>query len=134
MLLWLPTPLLFIVAQSKGATFDWGIVAAGYVGVTLVYGLFCAIGVFTSAITESPILSMLLSLVIELALFFLMFLKSYTAAPWAAEISENYSLYNIVDNYLMKGMINSVHLVFVTSLSWFFLFLATRALEFRRWR
>ncbi|MFN0206704.1 MAG: ABC transporter permease [Planctomycetota bacterium] len=134
LLLWLPTPLLFIVASTSGATFDWGIVAAGYVGVAMVYGLFCAIGIFTSAITESPIFSMLLSLVIELALFFLMFFRSFSTASWAESVSNNYALYNIVENSLMKGIVNTVHLVFILSLIWLFLFLATRALEFRRWR
>lgn len=132
--LWLPTPLLFLVAQSFGASFDWGVVASGYVGVALVYALFCAIGVFTSTLTESPILSMLLAIVLELALFFLMLIKLYWNAPIADTIATRYSIYQILGDTLVKGVVDTAHLVFFASLSWLFLFGATRALEVRRWR
>lgn len=134
LLLWLPTPLLFMIAQMNGASFDWGIVAGGYLGVFLIYGLFCAIGVFTSALSDSPLLSMLLALVIELALLFLFFLKSYSNSGFAEVVSERYSLWHIMSETLLHGIVNSAHVIFLLSLTWMFLFLATRALEFRRWR
>lgn len=134
MLLWLPTPLLFIIAQQAGASFDWGVIGAGYLGVFLIYGLFCAIGVFTSTLSESPILSMLLAITLELPLLFLMFLKSYTTSQIADDISSRYSLFHIMGETLLRGMVNSTHVVFLVSLTWLFLFFATRALEVRRWK
>ncbi|MBI3817606.1 MAG: ABC transporter permease [Planctomycetes bacterium] len=133
-LLWAPTPILFMIAQWSGATFDWGIIWAGYLGAILVYSLFCAIGIFTSALSDSPLLSMLLALVFELALLFLMFLRSYSSAPYAEVISERYSLWHIMSETLLRGIVNTSHIVFLVSLTALFLFLATRALEFRRWK
>lgn len=134
LLLWLPTPLLFVIAQMNGASMDWGVVGAGYLGVFLIYGLFCSIGIFTSALSESPLLSMLLALMIELGLLFLMFLRNYSSSGVADVISERYSLVHIMSETLLRGIVNSSHVVFLLSLTWLFLFLATRALEFRRWR
>jgi ABC-2 type transport system permease protein len=134
-LLWLPTTALFIVSQGYGASFDWGVVGAGYLGALLVYALFCAIGIFASTLSESPLLSMLVAIVIELVLFFIMLLQSFLpASERAREISEKYSIYIIVSDSLSKGVVSSTHVVFFVSLIWLFLFAATRSLEVRRWK
>lgn len=132
--LWLPTVLFFVVADQFGANFDWGVVAAGYLGAMLVYALFLAVGVFTSALTETPILSGFLAIMIELALFFVIMLRHYVAGPVAETIGDRYAIYNILSESLLKGVIDSAHLLFFFSAIALFLFIATRSLEFRRWR
>jgi ABC-2 type transport system permease protein len=137
-LLWLPTVGFFLTAQAHGATFDWGIVAAGYLGAILIFALFLAIGVFASALTETPILSALLTVVLELFFFFVMMLPNFVRTGFlgdaAKAIGDRYSIYQILSDSLLKGVVDTMHLVFFASLTWLFLFLATRSLEFRRWR
>ena len=132
--MWLPTPAVFVVAQVYGASFDWGVVAAGYLGVVYVYALFCAIGILTSTLSESPVMSMLLAIVIEIILFFLMLLPSYWQSPTAKEIASHFSIYQILGDSLAKGIVDTSHLVFFASAVALLLFAATRSLEVRRWR
>lgn len=135
LLLWVPTLVLFAVSQAFGASFDWGVLASGYLGVVLVYGLFCAVGIFASTLGESPLLSMLVAIVLELVLFFSMLLPAFLpGSEFARMVSERFSIYNILGQSLTKGVVVSSHLVFVVSSIWLLLFGATRSLEVRRWR
>jgi ABC-2 type transport system permease protein len=134
-LLWLPTLALFIVAQAYGAGFDWGVIASGYLGAILVYGLFCAVGLFASTLSESPLLSMLLAIVLELVLFFSMLLPAFLpTSEFARTVADRYSIYNILVQSLTKGIVSTTHLTYVVSFIWILLFAATRSLEVRRWR
>ncbi len=133
-LLWIPTVLFFVIASAFGASFDWGVVAAGYLAALLVYALFLSVGVFTSALTENPILSAFVAFLIEMGFFFLMFLRLLTKWPVAEQISDRYSIYTMLERSFLAGIIDTSHLVFFASATWLFLFLATRSLEFRRWR
>ena len=142
--LWAPTLLFFAISAGHGGSFDWGVVGSGYLAAILVYALFMAIGLFTSALTETPILSAFLAIVIEVALFFMIFLKDWlrgsAIAGWIGgtevvdTLSDRYAIYNVVSETFMKGVVDSVHLVFFLSFAGLFLFGATRSLEFRRWR
>jgi gliding motility-associated transport system permease protein len=133
-LLWLPTLLFFAIAAQNGASFDWGVVGAGYLGALLIYGLFLAIGLFASTLTETPILSALIAIVLELLLFFLMMLRYFVKGPVFEKIGDRYSMYHIQTESLLKGVVDTAHVVFFVSAAWLFLFTATRSLEYRRWR
>ncbi|MBL8695086.1 MAG: ABC transporter permease subunit [Planctomycetes bacterium] len=133
-LLWAPTLLFFAIANLFGASFDWGIVLSGYLGAMLVYGLFNAIGVMVSALAVEPAMSAFSAIVIELILFFFMLLPYWVQTDWVKSVSNRYSIYQIMSEWLLKGVVDSAHLLFLASSIWILLFLATRSLELRRWR
>ena len=50
--LWLPT-LVYAGIVALYSEIDWGPVAAGYLGILLVGGLFLSVGMLTSALTRN---------------------------------------------------------------------------------
>ena len=50
--LWLPT-LAYVAILASYSKLDWGPVAAGYLGIALLGGLFLSIGLFTSALVRN---------------------------------------------------------------------------------
>ncbi|HKE01510.1 MAG TPA: ABC transporter permease [Planctomycetota bacterium] len=136
-LLWLPTVFFFGIAAQGGASFDWGVVATGYLFALLIYAFFLAVGIFTSTLTDTPILSALLAIVIELLAFFVMLLRYFEFAKGsevAQKIGDRYSMYQILTEHALKGVIDSAHVMFFVTACGLLLFTATRGLEFRRWR
>ena len=90
------------------------------------------VGIFASALTKSQLIA------VVVGAFILVFL----VACWKlAEVSDRplnelftwMSLHNKHQQPFMAGLINTQDVVFYVSLTYFFLFLATRVLESRRW-
>ena len=103
----------------------------GYLGLLLMGGVYIAIGIFASSITENQIVAFIVSLLIILALFMadkvLVFVPPAVASTLEF-ISIDYHFENIA-----RGVIDSRNLIYFGSVLGFALLLATTSLERRKW-
>lgn len=120
-------PLLLAVFGDP----DFGPIAAGYLGLFLLSCAALAVGMFASSLTSNQIVA---AVVTGGILFCLWFLGSITAYL-PGEVRGFVSYFSIAKYFpdFMKGIIDTRGIVYYVSITAFFLFLAVRSLENRRW-
>jgi ABC-2 type transport system permease protein len=114
---------------------DYGMLFSGYFGLWLIGGLFVAIGLFFSSITRNQIIAALLGA------FFLLLI---TILAWIIVQSTDVrgllrtvlQMVSVMDRfqYFNRGLVDLNNLVFFGGGTAFFLFLAVKVVESRRWR
>lgn len=121
-----------VLLFAYGAT-DVGVVIYGYVGMILLGSLYVAVGVFTSALTRHQLLAAIMGMGI-LSLFTLVVdaFAGWHAGQWREVLGYVNILHHFED--FSKGIFDTKSVVFFLSGTFFFLFLAVKALESRRWR
>ena len=151
-LLWLVVPVYALIVQTTGGvTPDWGGVFGGYLGAVLSSGLFVAIGLLASSLTTTPLLAAFFAFVACLSWLVLPMLAELVLSNvrvlfvrWAGsvELAERWvraalDKMNVVSHFqgsFLHGVFDSAEIVFFLTWTAFFLFLAVRSLEARRWR
>jgi ABC-2 type transport system permease protein len=126
----LPTLCYYITVSILGSL-DTGAVAGGYVGLMLVGAVFIAISVFGSSITENQIVAFIVSLFVVFVLFMLDKVLMYLPASLGnvfEYLSIDYHFSNIA-----RGVIDSRDIIYYFSAVGISLYLATVALQRRRW-
>jgi ABC-2 type transport system permease protein len=130
--LWAPT-LAYTGILAYNAKVDWGPVAAGYLGILSIGALLLAMGTFASAITKSQLVAAMITVALLIPLFLFGLVESLFNGEVAKQVLGHLSLASHMEE-LAKGIVDTRRLVFYASMSWFFLFLASRALEDKKWR
>lgn len=124
--------LIYTFTLSGLGDLDFGSVVTGYLGLIFLGATYLSIGVFTSGLTQNQIVAFITSFLIILVLFMLdkvlIFVPDFFASVFEY-LSVDYHFSNI-----SRGVIDSRDVIYYFSLIFLFLFLATRALESRRWR
>lgn len=120
--------------QALGTAPDWPPVLGGYLGAVLVSGLFCGIGLFASALTSTPVLAAFGSLIGSLTILLLPQLVSLFEYEWLQEEVAAVSVLAHVHRSFLVGVLDTKVLVFFLAGTCVFLFLASRAVEAKRWR
>lgn len=129
-------PLLIqaILLQTVGNP-DLGPILTGLLGLALVGGLYLAIGLAVSAVTESQLIAYLVTVL--LAGMFSIGVGLLSNADWVTGWMTDVLFYvNIHRQYeeFAKGLIDVGHLVFFVSGIALFLFAAVLVLQSKRWR
>lgn len=123
---------VYVLVLSGLGNLDTGAVVAGYIGLVFLGAAYLSIGMFTSSLTQNQIVAFITSFVIIFALYMadkvLMFVPGFLAS-FLEYLSVGYHFSNIA-----RGVIDSRDVIYYLSLIFFFLFLAVRALESRKWR
>lgn len=130
--LWAPT-LGYAIMIALYEKVDWGPVVAGYLGVLLIGALFLAIGIFSSAMTRSQLLAAMMTAALLFVLFLLGVFEGMATNDLMKRALGYVSIFNHIDE-LASGIVDTRRLVFYLSGTLFFLFLASRALEDKKWR
>ncbi|HPW54525.1 MAG: ABC transporter permease [Thermoanaerobaculaceae bacterium] len=125
--LWLPT-LAYVAILASYSKLDWGPVAAGYLGIALLGGLFLSIGLFTSALVRNQILAAILAFALLVVVFSLGLVENLATGETLKGMLGYMNLWNHMDDYA-RGILDTRHVVYSLSLCGLFLFLATKALE-----
>ena len=112
---------------------DWGPIAGGYLGVLLIGALFLSIGIFASAMTRSQLLAAMMTAALLFLLFLLGVFEELVSNDTAKKALGYVSIWNHIDEFA-DGIVDTRRLVFYLSGTLFFLFLASRALEDKKWR
>jgi ABC-2 type transport system permease protein len=126
----LPTICYYLTVVLIGEL-DTGVVIGGYLGLLMVGGVFLAISVFGSALTENQVVAFIVSLFIVFALFMLdkvLFYLPTSIASILEYISIDYHFGNIA-----RGVIDTRDFIYYFSMIGFSLLLATNVLQRRRW-
>ena len=126
----LPTLIYAITIMMLG-DLDIGPVLAGYLGLLLMGGVYIAIGIFASSLTDNQIVAFILSFLIVFVLFMLDKVLLYVPEGLASTLeflSIDYHFSNIA-----RGVIDSRDVIYFGSLLGFSLLLATVSLERRKW-
>ncbi|MFH2036657.1 MAG: ABC transporter permease [Candidatus Zixiibacteriota bacterium] len=111
---------------------DFGAVMGGYLALILLVGVYLAIGIFTSSLTQNQIVAFITAFVIIFALFIIdkiiIFFPGYIANILEF-ISIDYHFNNI-----SRGVVDSRNIFYYASLIFLFLFLTVQTLESRKWK
>ena len=129
----LATTLVHAVLLLAYAQIPWQAVAMGYAGLLLLGAAFVAIGLFASTLTRYQLLAALIGAGLLAALTFLM---DYLASWWGGDWRTITSAMNLLAHFddFSKGILDTKAIVLLASVTTFFLFLAVKVLESRRWR
>ena len=130
--LWLPTVAYAAVIDRFGDV-DWGTIAAGYLGIALVGALFLSIGVFGSALSKNQIVAAIITFALNLLVFMIVFLTNLVNDPKLKDLLAHLSIAEHMDEF-SKGIVDTRRLVFYLSATLFFLWVASRTLEDKKWR
>ena len=125
-----PTLLYLFTVMSLGSI-DIGPVLAGYIGLLLMGGVYIAIGLLASSLTENQIVAFILSFLVVLALFLMDKILMYVPESFASTmefLAIDYHFSNIA-----RGVIDSRNLIYFGSVLGFSLLLTTVSLERRKW-
>jgi ABC-2 type transport system permease protein len=138
MLMWLPLLGCVLVLRyfARGSNvLDPGSLGSMYLGIFLIGCLFMAAGCFASALTRSQMVAAMFSFAIGLGFF----LAGFMTGPldlqrtWAGQALNCISVLGQMKDFA-RGAVDTRSVVFCLTASFFFLFLACRVLESRRWR
>jgi ABC-2 type transport system permease protein len=123
--------LLYAVSIAVLGSLDPGPVATGYLGLLLMGGVYIAVGILASSLTENQIVAFIVSFLIVLALFLLDKVLIYVPEGLASTLeflAVDYHFSNIA-----RGVIDTRNVIYFASLLGFSLYLATVSLERRKW-
>lgn len=133
-LLWAAVVPCALVASSFGPPLDWGIVGGAWLGALFASALFCAIGLFASSLTSTPVVAACAAVVFSLVVVLAPMLALLTDAAWLRAAVARVDVRAHLQESFLLGLVDSAHVVFFAAWTALFLFLATRAVEARRWR
>jgi ABC-2 type transport system permease protein len=122
----LPYPLSVAAMTAKGASFDWGPVAAGYLGLLLMASSFLALGLWASALSKNQIIGFIVGLLLCFGFWFVdkfAGLMPDAIGSLLEYLSVDYHFENIA-----RGVLDTRDLLFYASLTAGGLLLTTRSL------
>jgi ABC-2 type transport system permease protein len=129
----LVTTVLHVLLLTFYGGSDAPVVLLAYVGMLLLGALFIAVGVFASALTRYQLLAALVGMGV-LSVFTFVFdqLGKWRGGQWRAVLG----YVNVFGQFedFTRGFFDSGAIVFFVTGTLFFLFLAVKVLETRRWR
>lgn len=106
----------------------------GYLGLWLLGGVSIGIGVFASSLTRHMLVAAVIALCINGVLVFL-FPMAKVVDPPLVEIFQNLDLWHVhFQGGFMVGVFNLKDVVYYLAFIYFFLLLATKTLELKRWQ
>lgn len=126
-----PVILFELIATLLSAP-NWLIFLNAWLGAMLIGAALIAIGMFISALTESPIISCILTLITFLLLMVLPSLASLSGIEWVAAAANKIAFVNLFSSFT-SSIFRVVDVVFLLSVIAIFVFLSIRAVERRRW-
>jgi ABC-2 type transport system permease protein len=129
----LVTTLIYPILLAMYGNIDVGLTIACYVGLVLVGALYISVGLFFSTCTRNQMVAGMCSFVL---LAILTFLTSFIGRSQEGAIRVVLQHVSITDHYegFLRGLVETSHVIFFVTGTALFLFLAVKALEFRRWR
>jgi ABC-2 type transport system permease protein len=126
----LPTLIYYITVAFLGEI-DHGPVIGGYLGLLLMAGVYVAIGLLASSLTENQIVAFIVGLIMMFALF--MMDKVLIFVPEFMTSVIEYLGIDFHFSNIARGVIDSRDVVYFGSVLGFTLYLSVVSLERRKW-
>lgn len=133
-LLWSGVFVYAVVLKSLGVAPDVGMLAGGWTGAVAASALFCAIGLFTSALTNTPVLAAFAGVLLNLAIVIAPLLSGLSDQPWVRAMVARIDVLDHHRSSFLMGVFDTSYAVFFAAWTSFVLFVTVRLLEARRWR
>ncbi|MAQ17017.1 MAG: hypothetical protein CMN30_19770 [Sandaracinus sp.] len=127
--LWVPT-LIYVWIPSRFGDVDLGVVAASYLGVMAVGAFYVAIGLLMSALAPNQVVAATLTFLV-LVLLFGLGIFQFMAFDLTRDVFSYISIWTHMQDFA-KGVVDTRALLFDMSAAALMVFLAVRALEWRR--
>ena len=125
------TFIAYLTISSLGNA-DFGAAFGGYLGLILMSGVYVAIGLFTSSLSPNQIIAFIVGFVIIFAFFML-----DKILPFLPDALASFFEYLSIDYHygnISRGVIDSRDLIYYFSMIFFFLYLAVKMTQLRKWR
>lgn len=134
--------LVYTIGFAPSVIFE--IIVASYVSVNVlsfIYALFgmillgaalISIGMLISSLTESPVISAILTLVVNILVLYMSSFSSMINISWISNIIKKAAFISAVDSF-GNNVFSIPDIVYFLSITAAFLFLCVRSLEKRRW-
>lgn len=113
--------------------FDKGPIMTSFVGLALLSGVYVAIGVFASSLTESVIIAYFVAFVVEMFFWVIGWASASMEGPESQSIFNYLSIVSHFGDFT-KGVIDTSAVIYYVSLMFFFCFMTHRVVESARWR
>ncbi len=101
-------------------------------GILLLGGTLISIGMFISSLTESSVISGILTLVINILIIYMSSFSSMVSVEWLANILDKMAIMTAFENFA-TNILSIANIVYFLSIIAIFIFLSIRSLEKRRW-
>lgn len=124
---------LYPLTTSLFAKLNWGPLFISFLGIFLVAGVYAAMDLFCSSLTESALVAYVMSVILNVSIWFIGMSVEVVDSQTARQVFEHLSL-NTHLSSLVEGTIRTSGLVFLGSVIVLFVFLAERVVEASRWR
>lgn len=109
-------------------------ILVGYVGLFLIGAAFLAIGLFASALTRYQLVAAVIGLGISMAMVVFYPLSKKLDAPFDTAVGQLDAWWGHFDRGFMVGVLTLENVVYYLALTYFFLLLAVKTLEAKRWQ
>jgi len=108
-------------------------VMVGYLGLILLGGASLAIGTFASSVTKHQLIAGVLGAAMLIIMLILFPLGKQMSAPFDTVFAELDLWYIHFRDGFMKGIVNLKDIIYYVAVTYFFLLLATKTTEAKRW-
>ncbi len=108
------------------------IIIADIVAIFFVGAAFLAVGIFISALTESQLISAVMTMLATFSMILLSYIASVVSTEWIRVIIKWFAVYNRFSAF-SNGMFDIGAIIYFISFTVAFLFLTARLYERRRW-
>jgi ABC-2 type transport system permease protein len=125
------TFIAYLTIASLGNA-DFGAAFGGYLGLILMSGVYVSIGLFTSSLSPNQIIAFIVGFIIIFAFFML-----DKILPFLPDALTSFFQYLSIDYHysnISRGVIDSRDLIYYFSMIFFFLYLAVKMTQLRKWR
>jgi gliding motility-associated transport system permease protein len=133
-LLWASIFVYALTLGSLGHAPDLGLVACGWIGAVLASGFFCAIGLFASSLTQTPVVAAFAAVVFNIVIVIAPLLAGLSDRPWVRQAVGRIDVLGHHKSSFLMGVFDTAYVVFFVAWTALFLFLCVRSVETRRWR
>jgi len=132
-LLLLGLSLLYPLSTTLFADFHIGLLITAYVSIALLAGIYTAIGLFSSSLSSSIMLSVFLGFIFCISLHFVSISGQFSNNPVYSAIADYISISTHLESFFRGNIVSSSILFFLIFIG-FFLFMTQRVIESSRWR
>jgi ABC-2 type transport system permease protein len=130
MMIGLVYPLVTLMFVNK---IHWPSLILAFSGIYVLSLVYVAMNLFCSSLTESVLIAFILSVILNVSIWFVGIGVEIVDSQWARQIFEHISLANQLSG-LVEGTLRIQTIAFFSSVVFLFLFLAERVVESHRWR
>jgi ABC-2 type transport system permease protein len=138
MVMWLPLlgcTLLVKHFSSNPGVMDAGVIGSTYIGIFILGCFYISMGCCASAMTRNQVVAAMTSLVFGAGLFLAGVLASQAVpkGTWQSKLLAYLGLFEQMHDFA-RGVLDTRPIIFLVSMTLFFLFLTLRIVESRRWK